>query len=486
MRHHRPHLLLVAVAALAVGVTPAWSSAALADAQTPTDTSTTASLAPESTIQPEADQMVDVADPAEPVTTDPVPTDDVPLPAPTDDVTDPTVTTGDSAPSTTHDGQPAVAEKADEGGGHEGGGHGEGGTLADGVTVTVDGRDITAGDPEGSLPKIASCTFDITASGLTVEPPDTVGVRIVAWPPTAPGEGRVKLVDVTETSADGAWAGSFPLDEAVQQFDRKGNGYHMRLEILINGEMGAMKMYWLGCGEPQTGNPRRMLFDVQWFDADGTLLTMALDSALPAGWRDDFVLNAAGERGTVECTYPLGSDLLACRYVNPGHGDQPGLVLPGKPGISYTVDVAGEPRRWVVDTETIGYFLADDTCPKGGGGHDDGHEEKAAALAADEGDEGGGHASCLHTVVINQTPVEPPPDDGDGGSANPPDDGDGGSAKPPDESGGGNATPPEGDAAALPTTGASTLPLLPVGLILLALGMVLVLGSRPVRVVVKT
>ncbi len=480
MRHHRPHLLLVAVAALAVGVTPAWSSAALADGQAPTDTSTTSSLAPESPIQAEADQMVDVADPvgptepAEPVTTDPVTTDDAPSPAPTDDATDPTVTTEVPAPSTTDGSQPVVNEKADEGGGHEGGGHGEGGTFADGVTVTVDGRDIKASDPEGSLPKIASCTFDITASGLTVEPPDTVGVRIVAWPPTAPGESRVKLVDVTETSADGAWAGSFPLDEAVQQFDRKGNGYHMRLEILINGEMGAMKMYWLGCGEPQTGNPRRMLFDVQWFDADGTLLTTALDSALPAGWRDDFVLNAAGERGTVECTYPRGSDLLTCRYMNPGHGDQPGLVLPGKPGTSYTVEVNGEPKRWVVDTETIGYFLADDTCPKGGGGHDDGHQEKAAALAADEGDEGGGHEPCVHTVVINQTTVEPPPDEGDGGNANPPDEGDTG-----------NANPPEGNAAALPTTGASSLPLLPVGLILLALGTVLVLSSRPVRVVVK-
>jgi uncharacterized surface anchored protein len=77
--------------------------------------------------------------------------------------------------------------------------------------------------------------------------------------------------------------------------------------------------------------------------------------------------------------------------------------------------------------------------------------------------------------VINQTTVETPPDEGDGGNANPPEEGDVG-----------NANPPEGDAAALPTTGASSLPLLPVGLILLALGMVLVLGSRPVRVVVKT
>ncbi len=478
MRHHRPHLLLAAVAALAVGVTPAWSSTALADGQAPTDTSTISSLAPEPTVAVEADPLTDVtgpvepSEPAEPESADPITTDDGPAPAPTDDVTDPAIQPEGPAPSTTDGGQQAAAEETDEGGGHEGGGHGEGGTLPDGVTVTVDGRDIKATDPEGSLPKIASCTFDIAASGLTIEPPDTVGVRIVAWPPTAPGESRVKLVDVTETSVDGAWAGSFPLDEAVQQFDRKGNGYHMRLEIVINGEIGAMKMYWLGCGEPQTGNPRRMLFDVQWFDADGTLLTTGLDSALPAGWRDGFVLNAAGERGTAECTYPPGSDFLSCRYVNPGHGDDPGLVLPGKPGTDYTVDVTGTPKRWVIDTETIGHFLADDTCPKGGG-HDDGHQEKAAALAADEGDEGG-HAPCVHTVVITQLPVDPPPDDGGGGNANPPDTG-----------GGGNANPTEADAA-LATTGASSLPLLPVGLVLLTLGAALVLSSRPARVVVRT
>ncbi len=479
MRHRRPHLLLLAVAALAVGVTPAWSSTALADGQAPPDTSTTSPLAPGSTIPTDPDPMADVAEPvepstpAEPVATDPSTTNDDPSPAPADDVTDPTVTPEDPSPSNTGGSQPAATENADEGGGHEGGGHGEGGTLPAGVTVTVDGRSITATDPEGSLPKIASCTFDVTASGLTIDPPDTVGVRIVAWPPTAPGESRVKLVDVTETSVDGAWAGSFPLDEAVQQFDRKGNGYHMRLEILINGEMAAMKMYWLGCGEPQTGNPRRMLFDVQWYDTGGSLVTTALDTALPAGWRNGFVLNAAGERGTAECTYPPGSDLLTCRYVNPGHGDEPGLVLPGKPGTSYTVEVTGEPKGWVVDTETIGSFLADDTCPKGGGGHDDGHEETAAALAADEGD--GGHAPCVHTVVINQQTVQPPPDEGDGGTADPPDTG-----------GGGNANPTEVDAAALPTTGTTSLPLIPVGLALLALGAALVLSSRPVRVAVKT
>ncbi len=221
----------------------------------------------------------------------------------------------------------------------------------------------------------------------------------------------VTLVDVTETSADGVWAGSFPLDEAVQQFERKGNGYHMRLQILINGEMGAMKMYWLGCGEPQTGNPRRMLFDVQWFDPKGVMVTEALDDALPAGWRDDFALSAAGERGTAECSYLPSSDLLNCLYVNPGHGDAPGLVLPGEPGTSYTVDVAGVPQGWVADPAGLGTFLADETCPKGGGDHDDGDE-----ATGEEGEQ----EPCIHTVSINQLTVEPPPDDGGGGNVDPP------------------------------------------------------------------
>ena len=116
--------------------------------------------------------------------------------------------------------------------GHEGGGHGEGGTLPEGVTVTVDGRDITSTDPAESLPKIAGCSFEVTVSGLATDPPDAVGIRIIAWPPTAPEENKVVLVDVTEESADGSWAGSYPLDEAVEGFKRVGNGYHMRFGIV--------------------------------------------------------------------------------------------------------------------------------------------------------------------------------------------------------------------------------------------------------------
>jgi len=289
------------------------------------------------------------------------------------------------------------------------------------------------------------------------------------------------LVDVTETSSEGAWAGSFPLDEAVQQFERKGNGYHMRLELFINGDKAVMKMYWLGCGEPQTGNPRRMLFDVQWYDSDGVLVTEALNDVLPAGWREDFALTASGERGTVACSYLPGDDLLNCLYDNPGHGDDPGLVLPGKPGMEYTVDVAGVPEGWVVDAETIGTFLADDTCPKGGGGHHDGedgdHEDALARVEGDEGEEGG-HEPCVHNVVVNQLTVEPPPDEEGGGDVDPPAD-DGNTPNSGD-----NTNPPAGNAAGLPLTGATSLPLVPVGLMLLLVGTALVVSTRRPMVVV--
>ena len=99
------------------------------------------------------------------------------------------------------------------------------------------------------------------------------------------------------------------------------------------------------------------------------------------------------------------------------------------PGMEYTVDVEGVPDGWVVDAETIGTFLADDTCPKGGGGHhedgeegEDGHGEDALVTTAEEGEDGHGEqTACTHTVVINQLTVVPPPDDEGGGGANPPD-----------------------------------------------------------------
>jgi hypothetical protein len=159
--------------------------------------------------------------------------------------------------------------------------------------------------------------------------------------------------------------------------------------------------------------------------------------------------------------YPAQSDDLSCTYVNPGHGDQPGLVLPGKPGTQYTVEVSGVPDGWTVDTGTIGAFLADDTCPKSGG-HDDGHGEDAVLTAEEDGEEGE-HEPCVHTVVIQG----PTADDEGNGPVNP----------PADE----NAAPPVVQAAAgaaLPHTGASIAVLLLLAVVLLAFGTTLAVTTR--------
>jgi hypothetical protein len=359
------------------------------------------------------------------------------------------------------------SEEEHEDGGHEGDGHGDGGSIPDGVTITVDGRDISSTDPADSLPKIAGCSFDITMAGLNADPADSVGVKVIAWPPTVTEETRVTLVDVTDTSADGAWSGVFPLDEAVQQFERKGNGYHMRLELFINGDKAAMKMYWLGCGEPQTGNPRRMLFELDWFDSTGDPYVGDPDAVLPKGWRDALELTASGERGTASCAFPAGQDVLLCTYDNPGHGDQPGLVLPGKPGTTYTVDLAGVPDGWLLDVDTVGTFVADETCPKGAGGH---HEEEATAEEDEHTDGHGEGTVCTHTVTVTRQAVEPPPDDEGGGGANPPaEEGDNPTAGEPSTNG------------ALPLTGASVLPALVLASLLVLMGAALLSVSRAAR-----
>ena len=145
----------------------------------------------------------------------------------------------------------------------------------------------------------------------------------------------------------------------------------------------------------------------------------------------------------------------------PASTPQPGLVLPGKPGTEYTVEVAGVPDGWTVDASTIGTFLADDTCPKPGG-HDDGHGEEAARVSHEEGEEGD-HEPCIHTVVITGPAV----DDQGGGTVTPDGDDD---AAPPVEQG--------AAAGALPHTGASTGLLIPLALVLLASGAALAVATK--------
>jgi hypothetical protein len=446
MRSPKHHILFTSVAALAIGLSPMWVPLASAQEVAPPDEVSTLADVADPTTPPDDTDITDVTD------TPPVPAadtaDDLATDTPTDQPVDQPTPDNPDVPVTTAEGE----DDHDGDGGH--------GTLPEGVVVTVDGRDIKASDPAGSLPKIAGCSFEVTATGLATDPADLIGVKVIAWPPTVPEDGRVTLVDVTETSADGAWSGSFPLDEEVKQFTRKGNGYHMRFEVAINGAKSAMKMYWLGCGEPQTGNPRRMLFDADWFTANGKLLTGPMDDVLPDGWREDFAIQATSERGTATCSYEPGDDTMTCLYDNPGHADQPGLVLPGEPGTDYTVEVVGVPTGWDVDPVTVGTFLADETCPRTG--HDDNGEEADVATREEHESE-----PCIQTVVLNEAEQQNPPDDeGGGGGANPPNDNTGDNAP-------GNAV-----AGALPLTGATTLPLVPVALAMLVLGVAFVATRR--------
>ncbi len=97
--------------------------------------------------------------------------------------------------------------------------------------------------------------------------------------------------------------------------------------------------------------------------------------------------------------------MLACSYDNPGHGPDPGLVVPGNPRATYDVAVSGQPAGWTVDPATVGTFVGRDTCPRGDHGDGDGDEEGSAAPDGD-GDEG--EPVCTHTVRLVQEPAPAP------------------------------------------------------------------------------
>lgn len=471
-------LLVAAAVGLAIGTSQIVIPSALAESPAGPEDATQQSQAQPSPDAALPSEAVPTASPSvgEPPLSEPTSSASAPVPPPAATTDAPTVDpsphlSGDVAP----DGH-AVDEGTPEGdGGHggDGGGHGGEANLPAGVVVTVDGRDISATDPAGSLPKIAGCAFDIAATGLSTNPPTTVGVKVVAWPPSVPEGQKTKLVDDASASSDGTWSGTYSLDDQVTDLSRKANGYHMRLEIWLDSAMGAMKMYWLGCGEPQTGNPRRVLFETVWRTADGTPVAGPLNASLPRGWRGTFSLHAASERGTANCGYPVGSDVMVCTYDNPGHGGAPGLVIPGKPGTEYEVSVTGAPQGWRLDGATVGVFDAESTCPKGSHGDsshgDSGHGEEAAARS--EGEDGEAAKTCTHVVALDQRAPSTPPTDGGGSS---------GGATPPSTDNGDVA----GRGGTLPVTGARVAETTSIAVVLLLAGAALLAvsrGRRPLR-----
>ena len=280
-----------------------------------------------------------------------------------------------------------------------------------GVTILLNGAPISG---EGG--KIDSCVLSIDISGLEVDadPATAIGVTVNAVGPTVPEGTEATLVDDTATTTEATWSSDYDMTALVAPYERKPNGYHLRVIVSINDVTAGEKTVWLGCGEPQTGTPSRLVFAVAWQGWDGAVLP-GPPADLTIGWEGPFVLEGSvnmGPKGTARCVYEPGNAVLSCVYENPGHGGKmPGLILPGSPQAEYTVTVAGVPVGWKVDATTIGTFVGRDTCPRGhDGGHDGGHEGEVAAIAAEEGGGGEGGNPCTHTVVLVQDPpsVAPP------------------------------------------------------------------------------
>lgn len=275
---------------------------------------------------------------------------------------------------------------------------------AAGVSVMVDGRPIGTGSS-----KIESCSVDVAISGLTAT--TSVGVMISAVPPSVPEGTETVLVDDESSAEPPAWSKAYPLESLVGDLERHPNGYRVAVAVSLEGVVVGEHEYWLGCGEPQTGNPTRVQFVAEWQGLEGALVDDQLDWVLPDGWRDDFVISASSDKGTASCTYPEGSDVLVCEYTNPGHGgEKPGLVVPGNPRAEYTVTVEGVPAGWLVDPDTVGTFIGRETCPRGGDhGDGDDHGHESGLGVSEHDDEGGGREPCFHTVVFREQPAPPPP-----------------------------------------------------------------------------
>lgn len=271
-----------------------------------------------------------------------------------------------------------------------------------GVVITVNGLPMTGG--EGG--KIASCAISVAVTGLAEnpDPATALGVKITAVAPAVPEGSTLDLVTVADTTEATTWSRDFPMDDLVAPLTRHGNGYHLRVNVSIDGVLAGSSVYWLGCDQPQTGNPTRLLFAVQWKTNDGVIHDQAPAAVLAAGWQSSFRLDGTSKTGTAVCTYAPGATVLECVYDNPGHGTNPGLVVPGNPKATYDVAVTGVPAAWTPDATTLGTFVGRDTCPRGGGEGDE-HVTLGNLTAKEDGGEG--PFVCTHTVMLVQDPAPP-------------------------------------------------------------------------------
>jgi len=255
-------------------------------------------------------------------------------------------------------------------------------------------------------------------------------------------------------------------------------------------------------GSGGNGNPYRMTFAVLWYTASGEPILELLPE-----WRTWFELAASSQTGSgkptsATCAYAEGSDVLTCEFDNRGHsGIDDGMVVPARPGATYTVMVPENPEAWTNVNANGGRYSARDLCPRGGSsdgghsggpgdGHDSGHESAVAGLEGDthdehEGGSGGGDKAffCEHVVEMHQLAVVLPPTDPpieeEGESPTPPEP----SVSPPDTESPVGAVRPTVAAAAstprtLPATGSTVSLMLVVGGLLVAAGAALTATTR--------
>lgn len=166
-----------------------------------------------------------------------------------------------------------------------------------------------------------------------------------------------------------------------------------------------------GGGGGGQGNPTRILFEVRWQPLAGPAVTNP-DALLPAGWRDAFELSGASETGhgrptSAACVYPASGGDLGCTYVNPGHEDLTGLVVPARASATYQVAIEGVPDGWSVDESTVGTFLGRGTCPRGSGGSGGSGGSDGGSGSHSDGDHSDGdhsdgdHSVGDHTEVVH-------------------------------------------------------------------------------------
>lgn len=251
-----------------------------------------------------------------------------------------------------------------------------------GVAVSVDGVAI-----QGQSPRVPGCAVEIAVSGIGTGD-HAVGVAVVAI--TEATEAKTTtVVDVppATVSTGSLTVGPFDLTTLVETLGLipMDNGYHLRVDVGVDGAPVFSKPFWLACGRARhAGHSVRVTFAVWRMDAAGRTGT-----APPRGLASGYVLAATSTHGTATCRCTGAQLVRDDPPGEPGESAPPSLQVAGLG--SYTVSEQGLPPGWLPDPATVGEFAATPTLPGAGSEH---QEEDAATLMAATAE--------VHTVVNGQ------------------------------------------------------------------------------------